>query len=119
MRIGSNNQVEVVDIYSGGMRKVNVNFYKKNKNRLVPTDEYWIKDPESGNTTVNEERVAEARNGGVVQEPEKSLDTEVEEAIKAQGFADAAQKLADKEKEDVVKIVKKRTTRKKTVIKKK
>ena len=64
MNIISNDQVEVIDINSLSIKKVNVNFYKRNQNRLIPTDEYWIKDTESPEMLVNLTRVAKARNFG-------------------------------------------------------
>lgn len=67
------DQVEVIDFNSKVASLVHENYYKRNRHRLIPTEEYYIKDPDSANLLINEERVKEALSLRDKKEPKKVL----------------------------------------------
>jgi hypothetical protein len=64
----SDDQVEVINIESGAVSTVHVNFYKRNNHRLIPYDEYYIFDSETGTLEKNQARIKEALDYGKIKE---------------------------------------------------
>lgn len=77
------NQVEVINIDNGVVKIVHINYYERNMDKFIPTDEYYIKDND-GNVIINKKRIEKAKTFIVKEEEvlEDSIDNKIEEVKK-------------------------------------
>ena len=106
------DKVEVINVDNGTVQVVNINFYERNKDKLIPISEYYIKLPDSS-VGINKARVEELMK---YREEVKKEEDPKEEEETLEDLVDEAMKEAEEAIEAVkkVKAAKKRTTRKKT-----
>lgn len=78
MIVSDTKQVEVINIDNNVIKLVHVDYYNRNRDKLIPTDEYYMKMPDNS-VGVNKERVEETLK--YREELEKSVKEVTEEGV--------------------------------------